>query len=700
MQLQPGLAIEPDNAAAQNHPSPYRPAVDGLRALAVIAVIVNHLETSWWPLGYLGVDVFFVISGFVVTLSLLNRPVDHPGDFLWEFYSRRVRRLMPLLVLTVLTASLLAALVMYPGSLERVTSFQTGITALVGGSNLFLLSQNTDYFGISAELNLFLHTWSLGVEEQFYLVLPFIWLLARGQGRRRLAAVIILLCCASGLIQAHFLNQPTGLNAAFYLMPSRFWEIGVGVLVALSLPSLQRWLQRMQPSLALGLAPGLLAALLVALVQGLGTVTYLQSPSVVVLTALLLVALEARGPVQRGLSLPVLRALGLRSYGLYLWHWPLLVLFRWTLGVSWWTALLALLLTVELAWLSYRWIESPLRRRRWRPRARGELALGGAGAGLAAAGLGLLMTQALADGLWLGRERPKVYISPPSFPHMAYAPEVPGTGINRKACFERFSFTSDIQIRPEDLQRCRVNQQRPEAPTIYVYGDSFAGHLSPLLVELRRDYGVGLEVLIRAQCPFPARRPDPNDDCTRFHAERRDRVLATAKPGDVLLLATSAREPGGSYSPFFMQQLAEISRAMTARGVRVIMQSPLPRFPGSFDPICVYPLQRFQPGAEQRCAAPTERNRNEELERVRPLLAQLESLRTEDHLEVWDAFTVLCPEYQVRCSTHQGHVRLFRDEAHLSARGAERLLPSLRIVVLSGRYGGLITSPHPKRRGV
>jgi hypothetical protein len=130
------------------------------------------------------------------------------------------------------------------------------------------------------------------------------------------------------------------------------------------------------------------------------------------------------------------------------------------------------------------------------------------------------------------------------------------------------------------------------------------------------------------------------------------------------------------------------------------VQSPLPRFPGSFDPICVYPLQRFQPGAEQRCAAPTERNRNEELERIRPLLAQLESLRTADHLEVWDAFTVLCPVDQIRCSTHQGHVRLFRDEAHLSARGAELLLPSLRTVVLSGRSGGIITSPHPKRRGV
>jgi peptidoglycan/LPS O-acetylase OafA/YrhL len=671
--------------------------VDGLRALAVVAVIVNHLEPSWWPLGYLGVDVFFVISGFVVTLSLLSRPLDHPGAFLWGFYSRRVRRLMPLLVLTVLTTSLLAALVMYPGSLERVTSLQTGIAALVGGSNLFLLSQNSDYFGISAELNLFLHTWSLGVEEQFYLVFPLLWLLGRGGSHKRLAVVIALLCCASALLQAHLLGQSQGFNASFYLMPARFWEIGLGVLLALALPRLQPWLQRLRPALALGLAPWLLVALLVALVQGLGTVPYLQGPSVVLLTALLLLALEARGPIQRGLSFPVLLAVGLRSYGLYLWHWPLLVLLRWTLGVRWWTALLAVLLTVALAWLTYRWIESPLRRRRWRPRARGELALGGAGAGLAAAGLGLLMTPALAEGWWLGRAQPKGYIPPVSFPHMTYAPEVPGTGINRQACFERFSFTSAVQLRPEDLQRCRVAPQRPGAPTIYVYGDSFAGHLSPLLIQLRRDYGVGLEVLIRAQCPFPTRRSDPSDDCTRFHAERRERVLTSAKPGDVLLLATSAREPGGHYTEFFMQQLGEVSRTLTARGVRVIMQSPLPRFPGSFDPICVYPLQRFQPGAAQRCATPTERSRNEELERTGPLLAQLESLRAADGLELWDAFGVLCPADQARCSTHQGDVRLFRDEAHLSARGAEHLMPSLRTVLFPG--GAEEARTLPRREG-
>ena len=687
MHAQHGVTAAAGNVAAHSHPSTYRPAVDGLRAIAVIAVIVNHLEPAWWPRGYLGVDVFFVISGFVVTLSLMGRPVGHPGAFVLGFYSRRVRRLLPALVVTVVAASLLAALVMYPGSLERMTSLQTGVTALVGGSNLFLLSQNSDYFGISAELNLFLHTWSLGVEEQFYLVFPLLWLLARGGRRKWLALVVALLCCGSGLMQAQFLMHHQGLNAAFYLMPARFWELGAGVLVALALPRLEGWIRRLRPILALGLAPALVVALVAALVQGLGATQAWQAPVVVALSAFLLIALEVQGPMARWLASPPLMAVGLRSYGLYLWHWPLLVLLRWTLGITWWTALLIVLLSAALAWVSYRWIESPFRRRRWRAKARGELALGTAVAGMAAAGLGLLMTPALARGLWLGKIQPKGYIPPKAHPHLAYVPVVPGTGIDRLACFERFSFTSAIHLQPEDIRNCRVAPQTPGAPTVYVYGDSFAGHLSPLLVSLRRHYGVGMEVLIRAQCPFPARRSDPSDDCTRFHFERKQRVLASTRPGDVLLLATSAREPGGRYSQFFIGELGRLSSALTARGVRVIFQSPLPKFPGSFDPICVYPLQPFQLGAEQRCAKPAAVSRAEELRRIAPLLAQLDQLRAANGLEIWDAFAVLCPANQANCSTHARGARLFRDEAHLSAYGAEMLAPSLRALLFNGPAG-------------
>ena len=668
---------------SQQATSSYRPAVDGLRALAVIAVIVNHLEPSWWPLGYLGVDVFFVISGFVVTLSLLSRPLESRSSFLLGFYSRRVRRLLPALLVTVVVASLVGVMVMYPGSLERITSLQTGLTALFGGSNIFLLSQNSDYFGISAELNMFLHTWSLGVEEQFYLLFPCLWLLCAGK-RRRFLPLLLLLCCASGLFQASLLQRASGYNASFYLMPARFWELGSGAVLALLLPQrsnpqprLQRWLISLLALVGFG-AQGWLT------LRGGAPVWMSPQLATVVLTTLVIACLESAGPVQGLLASRPVVAIGLRSYGLYLWHWPLLVLMRWTVGFSVLAAVAVVLLTVVLAWLSFAWLETPLRRKRWSSRVSRELLIGAVSVTAAASAVGFLCSSVATTAFWLGRDRPKGYVPPVDFPHLAYAPEIPGTSLTRRSCFERFSFTDDVQIKPQDLQRCRVAPLLVNAPTIFVYGDSYAGHLSPLLTNLRAEHGYGVEMLIRAQCPFPARVPDLQDNCFRFELEREKRLVEAAKPGDMVLLATSAREPGGRYTSHFLEQLKNLSRGLRKREVRVLFQSPLPRFTDSFDPVCVYPLQWFQPGGSQRCAAEHSKSRVMQQTWIQPLLDQLQPLTADSGLEVWNVFDQLCPATQTSCSTHLEGYRLFRDNGHLSGRGAQHLVPSLSRLVQRG----------------
>jgi len=147
------------------HPkSTYRSEIDGLRALAVAAIIINHIDKDLLPSGYLGVDIFFVISGFVITSSLAGRPGRNLGDLMLGFYVRRIKRLVPALVLFVVITDILICLF---DPTPRLSN-RTGITSLFGLSNLYLLKQSTDYFAGSTELNVFTHTWSLGVEEQFY----------------------------------------------------------------------------------------------------------------------------------------------------------------------------------------------------------------------------------------------------------------------------------------------------------------------------------------------------------------------------------------------------------------------------------------------------------------------------------------------------------------------------------------------------
>jgi hypothetical protein len=147
----------------------YRPEIDGLRALAVIAVIINHFNKDILPSGYLGVDIFFVISGFVITASLVSQNSNTLGELLRDFYVRRIKRLVPALVLFVLIAAFIICLFNpFP-----VSSLRTGIASLFGLSNVYLLRQSTDYFAESTRLNVFTHMWSLGVRRAILFTISF-----------------------------------------------------------------------------------------------------------------------------------------------------------------------------------------------------------------------------------------------------------------------------------------------------------------------------------------------------------------------------------------------------------------------------------------------------------------------------------------------------------------------------------------------
>ncbi|WP_210247523.1 acyltransferase, partial [Methylobacterium sp. WL116] len=231
-------AIEPGRATADH----YR-AVDGLRAVAVIAVMVFHLREGWLPGGLTGVDVFFVISGFVVTASVAQRQGGSFGDFVLAFYARRIARILPALALTVAVSAIAYALFI-PSAWLGDTIAKTGLAAIFGLSNL-VLAAGDDYFSVKAAFNVFTHTWSLGVEEQFYLLFPLIMYFGSkdaGAAGPRDRRVPILLALVAASFAAGALLSATRPTIAFYTLPARFWELGAGMLLCLTRARWTPWL--------------------------------------------------------------------------------------------------------------------------------------------------------------------------------------------------------------------------------------------------------------------------------------------------------------------------------------------------------------------------------------------------------------------------------------------------------------------------
>jgi peptidoglycan/LPS O-acetylase OafA/YrhL len=324
------------------------PAIDGLRAIAVLAVVAYHAGLPV-PAGFVGVDVFFVISGYLIT-RLLHDEVQATGriDFL-AFYARRARRIFPAAAVVVLVV-LAASYLMLPPT-ERAHTANSAGAALVFGANVFFQFTTGGYWDADASEMPLLHLWSLSVEEQFYFLWPALLMLLP---RRRLRPVLVGLAVASLILAEVWIAQ--GSDAAFYQMPTRFWELAIGGLIALT-PGRSRGLYAYS---------GLLI-LTVAVMLPLPTFPGTGAIPAVLGAALILHA------VQGGLAVPLLelrpmRYVGLISYSLYLWHWPLLALDRATrIGEAPVGVRLALCgAAFVLAIVSYRVVEQPFRRLRFR----------------------------------------------------------------------------------------------------------------------------------------------------------------------------------------------------------------------------------------------------------------------------------------------------------------------------------------------
>lgn len=341
----------------------YRAELDGIRAIAVAAVILAHAGV---PLsgGHLGVDIFFVLSGYLIT-QLIMRDIAAGRFSLRTFYARRARRLLPALIVMCLVCVPMAWVYMPPDDLAR---FGQSLVALGFFATNFFFWQQGGYFAPSAEETALIHTWSLAVEEQFYLLFP-LCLLALATLRRGAAATAIAVAAIASLL-GMILCLQIDRDAAFYLLPFRAWELLAGALVALhqpqTKPRARSWIAQLGLSLVL---LGVLAG------APQGTQAAICQLAVVLGTVMLVTGASPANRVGRLLARPPLTWLGLVSYSAYLWHQPIFAFARLARvdapGLLQMAGLTAL--TLALAGLSWRYVEQPCRHMKW-PLARRSIA--------------------------------------------------------------------------------------------------------------------------------------------------------------------------------------------------------------------------------------------------------------------------------------------------------------------------------------
>jgi len=353
---------------SEAHRRSYISGIDALRALAVTSVIVYHLHAGWLPGGFIGVDIFFAISGYLITKTLLERPQTSALRYFTGFYRRRFLRIGPALLVNVAVVSALSAYLV-PRSYLGQGIMTTAKWAVFGASNIQLVMSSDGYFGDRVPFNPFLHTWSLGVEEQFYLIYPIILLLV-GIGLHRSSRLLVgfgqFILAAGALGSLAFCAWHTSADSlrAFYLLPSRFWELAAGALLYL-LVSRVRSNRLSNPVLFIA-GLGLIGTSLVCATM-VSFPFWWAVPAVLGALALIHVSQNVQGG-QAGRTRELLTSrpiifVGKISYSLYLWHWGIFVLMRWTVGLeSVWTKTLAIVLTLLTSWLSYTFVESLPRR--------------------------------------------------------------------------------------------------------------------------------------------------------------------------------------------------------------------------------------------------------------------------------------------------------------------------------------------------
>ena len=656
-----GERIATQNPLAESSPtkSKYRPEIDGLRAFAVVAVIINHFNKDLLPSGYLGVDIFFVISGYVITSSLANHQRESFRDFFLGFYERRIKRLVPALVLFVLVMSLLICLF----NPTPESALKIAITSSIGLSNLHLFKKSTDYFAQSTALIPFSHTWSLGVEEQFYCLFPLlIWFSGYGResanGNKNLSWSVGSLSIASltGFIYFYPINQ----SATYFLMPPRFWELGIGCLVFLILQ------KRVWISEQLGRVPSLL---IVALMTGILflplSFAVPTTISIVLLSGMLICSLKEGTTAFKIFSFDKFVYIGLISYSLYLWHWGVLSISRWTIGIHLWTAPFQIALMVLLAIASYKFVETPFRTAQWSQAKWKSIAYGlGASFGLAILiAFAGKISSTYGLSLFTGR-RPHLIAEGTSTLTNPYS--VNGSTWEGQKCV----LSNNSQVGKDiPVMGCTLGDFVNASHRVLVIGNSFSATFVQGFDKLiQRD---NFAVLITSEFGgspvgnFVDGR-GPMGKVDQYYWESViPGLVAKLKKGDWVFMindlsqfSPKTRSSESDLALATLQQgLQEFSDQLRAKGISILFLNGLPL---AREAVCnpASASRQWFNHFSGNCEFP---NKKESLIRRQDLGKTLQKLQTNGELKIIDLFPIFCPKSNCTYNSLNGQF-LYRDE--------------------------------------
>jgi peptidoglycan/LPS O-acetylase OafA/YrhL len=646
----------------------YRPDVDGLRAVGVLSVLAFHAFPRLVSGGFVGVDVFFVISGYLIS-GIIFRSLGSGSFSFMEFYARRVRRIFPSLIVVLLAALGLGWWILYDDEFRQLWSHVAGGAAFV--ANIVEWREAGYFDALTAEKPL-LHLWSLGVEEQFYFVWPLM-LWAAWKLRSKLVFPVILVGLFSFALNIWIVRF--NATAAFYSPVTRFWELSAGSFLAVaSLPQYRSNLLRETSAICGAL---LIIAALIAL-SPTNEYPGWRALMPTIGTCLLITAGPKSFVSRIALANPLVVWFGLISYPLYLWHWPLLSFASIVYGgMPPVTIRLSIVgVSIALAWLTYRFVEKPIRRP----------PLGRSAPIALSAGLGVIFAIALCGYVFRGGLLPAGNLSP-----------LPGLSISADSLRNAHDLPPAFSCMPK-LKALRVIADRCASnsndPRVVVMGDSHAGHLYPGLI----GSDLPLEVIWNAGCPPVAELPLIHSCDSRWRAlesyvssqSSRIKMVVLTAYYDLYLSPTNLVShrneqfaaikkglPANSndvqgVNEALLSGLENSISFFESRGVQVVLALDVPEL--QFQPKACFRRTHFPSVKNKSDCAGTPRPMVDSRDRQMRVIAD-ELRKTHPRLVIFDPTPLLCD--QSRCYATKDHQLMYRDDDHLNDEGSKLVGRSL-----------------------